>query len=272
MNYLNSQIQGTKFYQSLLLIGLILIFIPLSAAAQQSNFSEKERFITIKENMQAAVDSMNKEKLIQARYAMADYTGTSDEKMQRLAYYYIGYAAYRLNTQFSDISEDQKEQYLNEAEKQFQKSVKIDPSFADAYAMLGSVYGMKAAGFFSGMKYGPKANNATEKALKTGPKNPRVHMVNAIGLMNKPSMFGGSTEGAIKEFKKAAELFKSFEPATKLMPDWGRAENYAWLGQAYEQNEQYSEAKKAYKQALEVNPNYQWVKYVLMPQLEEKKK
>lgn len=266
--YINHHTKKLKHLLSL--IGLVVAIIPFSATAQQSDSSEKERFISIKEDMQAAVDSMNKKKLIQARYAMEDFTGSSDKNIQKLACYYIGYAAYRLNTQFADINEDQKEQYLNEAEKQFRKSIKIDPSFAEGHAMLGSVYGMKAAGFFSGMKYGPKANNATEKALKTGPNNPRVHMVNAIGLMNKPSMFGGSTEGAIKEFKKAAKLFKSFEPANKLMPDWGHAENYAWLGQAYEQKEQYIEAKKAYKQALEVDPNYQWVKHVLMPQLEEK--
>src|SRR5699024_257665 len=102
------------------------------------------------------------------------------------------------------------------------------------------------------------------------PDNPRVHMINAIGLLKKPSMFGGSTEGAIKEFKKAAELFESFEPANKMMPDWGHAENYAWLGQAYEQNEQLKEAKTAYNEALKTDPNYGWVKYVLMPQLEDK--
>lgn len=272
MNYLNSQVQGTKFYQPLLLIGLMLAVIPFSAAAQQSPVSEKQRFITLKKNMQAAVDSMNKKKLIQARYAMEDFTESSNQQMQKLAHYYMGYAAYRLSTQFEEVNDDQKKKYLNEAQKQFEKTIEVDPSFAEGHAMLGSVYGMKAAGFFSGMKYGPKSNNAIEKALEIGTDNPRVHMINAIGLLNKPSMFGGSTEGAIKEFKKAAELFKSFEPVNKLMPNWGHAENYAWLGQAYEQNEQYSGAKKAYKQALEVDPNYQWVKFVLMPQLVEKLK
>lgn len=269
MKYLTTKIHTIKL-QSLFLICMLPAVIPLSLSAQQSESSAGERFISIKENMQAAVDSMDEKKLIQARYAMEDFTGSSDERMQKLAYYYMGYASYRLSTQFSNINEDQKEQYLDKAQEHFEEAIKIDPSFAEAQAMLGSVYGMKAGGFFSGMKYGPKSNNAIEKALKTGPDNPRVHMINGIGLMNKPSMFGGSTEEAIKEFKKASDLFESFQPESEMMPDWGHAENYAWLGQAYEQVEQYSNAKKAYQQALEIDPGYQWVKYVLMPQLAEK--
>src|SRR5699024_10738399 len=160
-------------------------------------------------------------------------------------HYYMGYADYRLNTQFSDVKEDQKEKFLDEAVKYLEEAVRLDPDFADARALLASVYGLKATGIFSGMKYGPKSNSAIENALETAPDNPRVHMINAIGLLKKPSMFGGSTEGAIKEFKKAAELFESFEPANKMMPDWGHAENYAWLGQAYEQNDQLKKAKTA---------------------------
>src|SRR5699024_12628378 len=130
MTYLSSKFQITKLYQSLFLIGAMLALIAFTASAQQPNPSEKQRFITIKENMQAAVDSMDKKKLIRAKYAMEDFTNSNNKQMQKLAYYYMGYADYRLSTQFEGISGDKKEQYLNEAQEKFEKTVEMDPSFA----------------------------------------------------------------------------------------------------------------------------------------------
>src|SRR5699024_10278592 len=178
--------------QSLFLIGAMLALIAFTASAQQPNPSEKQRFITIKENMQAAVVSMDKKKLIRAKYDMEDFTNSSNKQMQKLAHYYMGYADYRLNTQFSDVKEDQQEKFVHEAVKYLDEAVLLDPDFADARALLASVYGLKATGIFSGMKYGPKSNSAIENALESAPDNPRVHMINAIGLLKKPSMFGGS--------------------------------------------------------------------------------
>ena len=272
MNYPNSQIQVPAFYQSLLIAVLMLGMLPFSAVAQSSESSQKDRFISIKDQLQSAVDSLDKAGIIKAKYALQPYADGNENPLKKLAYYYMGYADYRLNTQSPGINEDQKEKILDEAVQYLEHAVALDPDFADARALLGSAYGKKAAGFFSGMKYGPKADDAMEKAMESGPENPRVYMLNAIGLLYKPSMFGGSTEGAINGFKKAAELFKTFQPKNELMPDWGRAEVYAWLGQAYEQNEEYAKAKTAYGQALEVDPGYGWVKYKLLPELAEKVK
>lgn len=259
-----------KKWFALVIVGLLALGTGSNTRAQSQNTTQKDQFWAIKKNLQTAVDSMDKAGVIKAKYEFRPYTKSSGKELKALAYYYMGYADYRLNTQFPDLKEDQKERFLDEAVKYLEQAVKFDPEFADAWALLGSAYGMKATGIFAGMKYGPKSDNAMEKALQYGPGNPRAHMLNAIGLLYKPSMFGGSTDGAIEGFKKAAELYKTYQPKNKLMPDWGHAEVYAWLGQAYQKNEQFDEAKKAYQQALEVDPNYGWVKYKLMPGLAEK--
>ena len=123
---------------------------------------------------------------------------------------------------------------------------------------------------FAGIKYGPKSNKQIDKALELAPENPRVLMLDGTGLLYTPSMFGGDTEKAIAQFQKAAKQFEKFTPKDSTMPHWGRVEVYAWLGQGYEEEEQYEEAKKAYEKALELNPDYGWVKSYLLPKLAEK--
>jgi tetratricopeptide (TPR) repeat protein len=251
-------------------MALCLGFSTITTAQSSEMPDDKQQFLTIKNNLQTAVDSLNKAGVIKAKYALVSYAEGSDKELKKLAYYYMGYAAYRLNTLFQDIKEKQKEQFLDKSAQHLEKATNLDDDFADAWALLGSTYGMKAAGFFSGMKYGPKSDKAMSKAKDAEPQNPRVHMLNSIGKLYKPSMFGGSTEGAIEGFGKAASLYEKYRPKNKLMPDWGHAEVYAWLGQGYEQNEQPNEARQAYKQALEINPDYGWVKDKLLPELEEK--
>jgi uncharacterized protein (DUF2141 family) len=51
--------------------------------------------------------------------------------------------------------------------------------------------------------------------------------------------------------------------------DWGYVETLAWKGQALTQKKEYRLAKKTYSQALEVEPEFGWVKYNLLPQLEK---
>jgi tetratricopeptide (TPR) repeat protein len=272
MYYPITILQNSKMRLCFLTTLVLLCFTPVERIrAQSDNSSDAEQFLAIKNILQAGVDSLNKAEVIKAKYAFQPYAESDNKELKTLAYYYMGYADYRLNLLFPEVKEDQKEKFLNEAVEYLEKAAALDSDFSDAHALLSSAYGMKAAGVFSGMKYGPKADNAIEKALNKGPENPRAHMLHAVGLQYKPSMFGGSTEGAIKGFKKAAELFKTFQPKNELMPDWGHAEVYAWLGQAYEQNEEYSKAKTAYQQALKVDPSYGWVKYKLMPELAGKR-
>jgi tetratricopeptide (TPR) repeat protein len=152
----------------------------------------------------------------------------------------------------------------------FGKAVELGSDFAEAQAMLGSCYGMKATGIFSGMKYGPKSDKAMKRAKELAPDNPRVVLLDAIGTFFKPSMFGGSVEGAVEGFQRAVELFENWQPPNAYAPRWGDAEVYAWLGQGYEEAGDYEKAKEAYQQALKIKPGYPWVENLLLPELAQK--
>ncbi len=248
---------------------LTILFVGGQAAlAQQPENSPKDRFLSLKNQLNTAVDSANREEIARIAYAMERFQ--EQEELKKYARYYTGYAWYRMYTLPAEDGSEPEEEFLDSGVEQLEAAIELDPQFAEAHALLGSIYGMKASGMLSGIRYGPKSQSAIERAMELAPENPRVFLIDGIGDFYKPSMFGGGVDNAIESFTTAADLFPAFEPKSELAPDWGHAEVYAWLGQAYSEQEKYGEAEEAYQKALEIDPNYGWVKYVLLPALAEK--
>jgi len=77
-------------------------------------------------------------------------------------------------------------------------------------------------------------------------------------------LFGGGKEKGFEALKKAAELFDRWRTSDSLQPDWGREQVYAWIGLVHLDRNETILAWKAFEKALEINPDYGWVKYVLM--------
>jgi tetratricopeptide (TPR) repeat protein len=86
---------------------------------------------------------------------------------------------------------------------------------------------------------------------------------------NTPAFFGGSKEEAIINYKHAIILYKKDVSVDSLKIDWGCAETYAWLGVALKDLGKTDEAKDAFNKALEIAPDYGWVKYVLLPGMDK---
>lgn len=106
------------------------------------------------------------------------------------------------------------------------------------------------------------------RAEKADPENPRLHLTKGIMTLNTPEMFGGGIKNAMPILQKAFELNSARK---KGNVEWGYLEACAWLGQAYARANEIEKAKEIYNKALEVNPDYVWIKRVLLPQLENKK-
>jgi tetratricopeptide (TPR) repeat protein len=83
-----------------------------------------------------------------------------------------------------------------------------------------------------------------------------------------PKMFGGGSDKAEQDLRKAIVLFETDRPVAPA-PSWGRADAYIWLGQALQKEEKPAEAKAAYEKALEIQPGNQWVQRVLLPSLDK---
>jgi tetratricopeptide (TPR) repeat protein len=173
--------------------------------------------------------------------------------------------------QLPDDAEDRRETVLKDAISHLKRATKTDPEMADAWALLAGCYGqMMGINPMKGMSLGPKSSQALKKAKKLAPQNPRVWIISGTQDYFTPSMFGGDKERALKKFKKAARLAEQESIDDPLMPSWGHAEAYTWIGIAQMNAERYAEARSAFEKALDLNPDYGWVKAVLLPKLNEK--
>jgi tetratricopeptide (TPR) repeat protein len=188
------------------------------------------------------------------------------------ALYYLGYAQYSLAVLPGEKASS--EQHTDAGIAALEDAIKLDPPFADAHALLASLYGRKASGgVMAGMKYGQKSSTSMERAITLSPQNPRVLMLHGISLYFTPALWGGDKQKAIANLKKACDLAEKGACASTdavlgaILPDWGHAEAFAWKGVMFADGKDIDNAKAAYERALQLQPQYAWVKFVLVPKL-----
>ena len=193
----------------------------------------------------------------------------ADTGLVAWGHYYIALADYRIAGLLEGESKDPSE-HLNAAVEHLKKATEIDPQAAEAYSLLSSVYGWQIGlSPMKSMLLGPRVGKAAQKAKQLAPDNPRVVLSAAISDFNTPKMFGGNKEKGLQGFQRAAELFAQEEPTDPIQPVWGHREAYAWIGIAYQDRGELESARAAFEKALEVDSDFGWVKYVLLPELEK---
>ncbi len=185
-----------------------------------------------------------------------------------LAKYYLAYTEYRL-FQFkqSDTKVDVDKYYALGVEK-CKELIEKKQFESEAMTVLGGLYLMRIAGNqMEAMELIPLINELLAKAETSDPTNPRAYVLDGILIANTPPMFGGSPEKGLELYKKAMALFESAKKDSPI--NWGLAETLAWMGQAYVATKQLDKAKETYDKALKLEPDFAWVKFVLLPQLEK---
>lgn len=191
----------------------------------------------------------------------------------RLLLYYRSLALYRMAAQYMGRNRnDDAKKALEEADRLLEQIETRAPA-ADALALRGAVLGQLiglSGNPLSGMTLGPKASGLIDRAMDLEPNNPRVWLVRGMSAMFTPRMFGGGTDKAERDLRKAAELFGA-ERVVSPAPSWGHADAYIWLGQALQKEGKTEDARAAYEKALEISPSNAWVKQSLLPSLSKPK-
>ena len=142
-----------------------------------------------------------------------------------------------------------------------------DPEYAEAHALLGSLYGLQIGRDASrGVVLGVRASGALDRAEAAAPDNPRVALLQGISAFHKPARFGGGLDRAERMLRRSLDLF-SREPLDKPWPNWGRFDAHVWLGQTLARQNDRSGARAEYDAALALAPDSGWVKFVLLPAL-----
>jgi tetratricopeptide (TPR) repeat protein len=139
----------------------------------------------------------------------------------------------------------------------------------ETHALLSSIYGrMIGADPSLGMTLGPQSQEEMSAAVATGLTNPRVWLLRGISSIYTPAEYGGGLSIAEGQLNKAIELFGNDHPVAPA-PSWGKAEAYMWLGQVLQKESKAADAIVAYDKALALEPNYTWVKSMLLPSVKK---
>lgn len=188
-----------------------------------------------------------------------------------LAQYYAALAANRIATLLMDEDVERADRFIDDAIERLQRSAELNERFAEAPILLSSVYGTKiAVRPRMAMVLSPRAQRAVDDAERLDASNPRLALVQGISLYHTPEQWGGSKTGALERLDAAICQFQEAKNASSLAPSWGYDEALAWKGSTLLALGRAEEAVRTYGQALRVNPEYAWVREVLLPEARRK--
>lgn len=169
--------------------------------------------------------------------------------------YTLGYVCLRLG---GLLAGKDRQNVLKQGEAVVKGLIENQSDNAEAHALLGSIYGNRITSAFKGMRLGPKAGKALERAVELSPDNPRVVLQQGISAFYTPKTFGGGMKKAEERLRRAGELFE-LEPVSAPWPNWGRVDVYAYLGQVLAKNRDVEGARAAYRRGLSIEPEHAWI-------------
>lgn len=248
---------------------LILILALSTTFAGEKELSKVDSLtIALHDSIYASVNMRNEEGLLTVRATYERLLNVSEQPW--LINHYIGLTDYNLAIMYFGAEDENKAgKAIDRAIEHLKKSNEQN-TFAETHALLSACYGMKVGlAPLKGIIYGPRSGSEMSKAKELDPNNPRVHLIDGIGKMNTPAMFGGGSKKALKSLGIADSLYSIYKPAHPTLPNWGKADPHIWLAQIAMKDKDLTVARKHLEAALKIQPNSNWVNRLLMPKLEE---
>ena len=254
----------------LLVVALVLASGPSQAAAPDS----PKKLLELRSLVQDANFRNDPTQL----HALSEQIATlsADKKVEPYALYEAGWADLAVfNAEFLAGRKKESAAALSSALDRFRRTVALMPEDADANAMLANALISIAISTPDGIRtYGPELARVRRRALRLGPKNPRVVLMDAGMIFNTPPEHGGSQEEGLERWKEALDLFEAearTSPPHPLSPRWGRALAYGWMCDLYLafKPPRTAEARKTAETALRLRPDFWYVKERVLPRLKD---
>ncbi len=234
--------------------------------------SSRQLLLEGKEMLADGANHDDQDKLLKVRALFEQ--ALHDDSLAIFAHYYAASAASELaNILYEMDGSDHNRQileYVNYAIDHLEAATDRDESFAEGWLMLSAAYGQKMqARPLRAVTLARKFNRAMSRAQELAPDNPRVVLLKAITDYNLPRIVGGNKDRALEDMYRAARLFQEEVVEDPVLPSWGHEDTYARIGIVYMDRGNLEEARTAFERALEINPDFGWVKHTLLPALEE---
>jgi hypothetical protein len=213
---------------------LLSLFLFIALACNAS--AQSEKYVKAMETNVAAFDTTRSVDGLNTLAHAFERIATA-EKAQWLPYYYAALAqvnkGYNMmgggmggNATEIDPIADKAEALINQADA-------LNQNNSEIYIVRKMIHSLR---FMVDpqtryMQYGPKAQEALERAKKLNPENPRVYLLEGQDKFYTPEQFGGSKEEAKKLFELAMQKFDAFKPSSSIDPAWGKKTLQYFLSQ-----------------------------------------
>ncbi len=252
-----------RIISPLIILSLLVVKIDVT----YSSVSIDSLIITSRDQLNQSINNFN-EDLIKESIEKFEQLLIYNQKVW-LINYYIAFGYYKSGLYyFNEQNVKNANESFGEAFLHINNCISVNDSFAEGYIMKANIIKIKSAiEQFNSAELDSEVHQCFEHAKKLDPGNPRIYY--SLGILNyfQPKIYGGDIEVAKENFAKAIELYSIYKPKYKVYPDWGFDETYAWLGKIASDQGNIKLAKKYYKKALDVNPDFDWVKKDLLPNL-----
>jgi tetratricopeptide (TPR) repeat protein len=171
--------------------------------------------------------------------------------------YYAGLGSYRLAQLRAAKDKSGAKDSAEGCVRNLDLAVKLRKDFADALA-LSSVCLEQLATLEAWRTplASSKSGSQIEKARHAGPKNPRVMLLDAVEVYERPNASPADKDRALVGFKNATAAFEAERQEAEHTPGWGAAEAYLYLARAYLDRGAAVEARDALEHALLLAPEF----------------
>lgn len=235
----------------------------------------KHHLVTAKPKLMSADYRADLDELARLREEMTPLT--DDPALGYLAHYWAGFASWRIavNGASRGMSTEDLKAHLVRAGKDFDAAVRLKDDFADGYAAAAGVYGWLGTFFIrddpaaARERYG-QFFRLIARAKELEPDNPRVLWISAIPSLVLSPEKGGNLDRAIEIYRRMDEVSPAVSNAGSPLPDWGKPEALMSLANAHLQRTppDPAAAGEAARAALRLQPEWFYVRDVLLPQIE----
>lgn len=174
-----------------------------------------------------------------------------------------GYIGYLLGIKQTDKAK----KFIELAEHHAEQLQRVTAYKSTAYALHAALIAYRISiSPYKAPYLGPKSTSLLDQAIVLGPNNPYAIIEKANARHYAPSVVGGNPIEALELYGKALKLLRDANGG-EHPKTWWYINAYTQMGLAAQKSGNKTLAKNIFLNILNIEPDYKWVKEVLLPKV-----